>query len=70
MKEERVNKGQLGVFGEHFRPLIDRPMMISGTGKRVRGEHGIAFKRRLPVYKVVNGKRYQLHATNGWKVEQ
>jgi hypothetical protein len=24
-------------------------------------------KRRLKRFKVVNGKRYQLHATRGWK---
>lgn len=33
------------------------------TGKSNRGWGW----RRLHVFKTVNGKRYQLHATRGWK---
>lgn len=37
-----------------------------GSPKQAQAPRGYAY-RRLNRFKTVNGKRYQLHATRGWK---
>lgn len=49
--------------------LVDRNVALTAeklAGAVERPSRGFGW-RMLPRYKTVNGKRYQLHATRGWK---